>query len=142
MESIVMDEMFIGRKASRTQLVTEREVLIFAGVTGDLNPVHINPDFAEKSIFKKQIAHGMYSVSLISAVLGCELPGAGTIYLGQEINFLAPVYLGDVITAEVEVLEMNIEKNRLKLKTTCTNQENKIVAEGVATVKPPKVKAL
>lgn len=131
-------EIHIGDKASFQKTITETDVYLYAGITGDLNPAHINQEIAEKSIFKERIAHGMLTAGLISTILGMYLPGPGTIYLGQELKFLAPVKFGDTIKAEAEVLEKNEERNRVKLKTTCTNQEGVVVLEGVATVMPPK----
>lgn len=131
-------EINIGDKASFEKTITETDVYLYAGITGDLNPAHINQISAEKSMFKGRIAHGMLTAGLISAVLGMYLPGPGTIYLGQELKFLAPVRFGDTIKAEVEVIEKNEERNRVKLKTTCTNQDGVIVLDGIATVMPPK----
>ena len=113
---------------------------IYAGITGDLNPAHINQVEAEKTMFKGRIAHGMLTAGLISAVLGMQLPGPGTIYLAQELKFLAPVKIGDTVKAQVEVIEIIEEKKRVKLRTTCTNQEGTLVLDGVATVMPPKGK--
>ena len=113
---------------------------LYAGITGDLNPAHINQVEAEKTMFKGRIAHGMLTAGLISAVLGMHLPGPGTIYLAQELKFLAPVRIGDTVKAQVEVIEIIEEKKRVKLKTTCTNQEGTLVLDGVATVMPPKGK--
>jgi 3-hydroxybutyryl-CoA dehydratase len=107
-------------------------------VTGDLNPAHINEEYAKKTFFKTRIAHGMLSAGFISAVIGTRLPGPGTIYLKQELNFLAPVKIGDTITARIEVAELWPEKNRVRLKTTCTNQEGKVVVDGQAMVMAPK----
>ena len=132
-----ISEIKIGDKASFQKTITEADVYMYAGVTGDLNPAHINQVVAKKSMFKDRIAHGMLSAGLISAVLGMQLPGPGTIYLGQELKFTAPVYFGDTISAEVEVIESVQEKNRIRLSTTCTNQDGKIVIKGVATVMPP-----
>lgn len=131
-------ELNIGDKANFEKTITETDVYLYAGITGDLNPAHINQPAAEKSMFKGRIAHGMLTAGLISTVLGMYLPGPGTIYLGQELKFLAPVRFGDTIKAEAEVLEKNEERNRIKLKTTCTNQEGVVVLEGIATVMPPK----
>jgi 3-hydroxybutyryl-CoA dehydratase len=133
-----IDEIKLGDKASFEKTVTETDVYLFAGVTGDLNPAHINQVESEKTMFKGRIAHGMLSAGFISAVLGMQLPGPGTIYLGQELKFLAPVRIGDTIKAEVEVIEVIPEKNRIKLRTTCYNQEGKAVVDGVATTMPPK----
>lgn len=135
-----IDQLKIGDTASFEKTITETDVYLYAGITGDLNPAHINEKEAEKTMFKGRIAHGMLTAGLISAVLGMHLPGPGTIYLGQELKFLAPVRIGDTIKAQVEVIEMNIEKNRIQLKTTCINQDGTIVLDGVATVMPPKRK--
>jgi len=124
----------VGDKASFSKTISEADVSGFAGITGDFNPVHVNQVFAEKSQFKKRIAHGMLSASLISTVLGTRLPGANTIYLSQEVKFTAPVYLGDTLTAEVEVTEKNDKKKILTLKTTVVNQEGKTVVDGQAKV--------
>jgi 3-hydroxybutyryl-CoA dehydratase len=124
----------IGDKASVAKTVSEYDVYTFAGLSGDYNPVHINAEFAKKSIFKERIAHGMLSASLISAVLGTALPGANTVYLAQELQFKAPVKIGDTITAEVEVLEKYDNKKQLLLRTIYTNQAGKIVLDGRATV--------
>jgi 3-hydroxybutyryl-CoA dehydratase len=119
-------------------MVTEDDIELFAKATGDFNPVHLDQAYAEKTIFKGRIAHGLLSVGILSTILGNILPGHGTIYLSQEVKFLAPVKIGDTITARVEVLELIPEKNRAKFKTTCINQEGKIVVDGTAWAMPPK----
>lgn len=124
----------VGDKASMAKTVSEYDVYSFAGLSGDFNPVHINAEFAEKSMFKGRIAHGMLSAAFISAVLGTALPGANTIYLAQELAFKAPVKIGDTVTATVEVIEKIEAKNRLILKTTVTNQAGTVVTDGKATV--------
>ena len=111
---------------------------LYAGITGDLNPAHINQVEAETTMFQGRIAHGMLTAGLVSAVLGMQLPGPGSIYLGQELKFLAPVRMGDTIKAEVEVIEKIEEKNRIKLNTICTNQNGIEVLKGIATIMPPK----
>ena len=125
----------VGDKASDSRKVTEEVVCAFAEATGDFNPVHIDAEFAKTSLFKERVAHGMLGAGLISAVLGTKLPGPNTIYLAQEMKFLAPVKLGDTITAEVEVLEKIDKPKILKLKTTVRNQSGTTVLEGIATVK-------
>ena len=140
MRGKTIEELNIGDTASFQKTITEADVYLYAGITGDLNPAHINQVEAEKSMFKGRIAHGMLSAGLISAVLGMYLPGPGTIYLGQELKFLAPVKIGDTVKAEAEVIEINSEKKRVKLKTICTNQEGTVVIDGVATVMPPRAK--
>lgn len=131
-------ELKIGDKDYVMKTITEADVYLYAGITGDFNPAHINQVEAEKSMFKGRIAHGMLTAGLISAVLGTKLPGPGTIYLGQELKFTKPVRFGDTIKAEAEVIEIVSEKNRLKLKTTCTNQNGEVVLDGIATVLAPK----
>ena len=124
----------IGDQASMSKTVTEYDIYTFAGLTGDFNPVHVNAESAKNSIFKERIAHGMLSAGFISTVLGTTLPGAGTIYLSQELAFKAPVKIGDTVTAVVEVTEKIAAKNRLLLKTTVTNQEGTLVIDGKAMV--------
>lgn len=138
MKGLTINEIKIGDKASFQKTITETDVYLYAGITGDLNPAHVNQVEAEKSMFKGRIAHGMLTAGLISAVLGMQLPGPGAIYLGQELKFLAPVRIGDTIKAEVEVIERIEEKNRIKLSTVCTNQDGVEVLKGVATIMPPK----
>ena len=131
-------ELKIGESAQISKTITESDIELFARATGDFNPVHMDPAYAEKTSFKGRIAHGLLSVGLLSTVLGNTLPGHGTIYLSQEVKFLAPVRIGDTITAKVEVTELIPEKNRAKFRTTCTNQDGKEVVEGIAWGMPPK----
>ena len=138
MKGITINEMKIGDSASFTKTVSETDVYLFAGISGDFNPAHVNQPEAEKGMFGKRIAHGMLSAGFISAVLGTLLPGPGTIYMGQELRFTKPVAIGDTITATATVAEMIIEKNRVILDTVCTNQNGEIVIKGKATVMPPK----
>ena len=138
MKGLTIAEINLGDMASFQKTITETDVYLYAGITGDNNPAHINELVAADSRFKGRIAHGMLVSGLISAVLGVQLPGPGTIYLGQELKFTAPVKFGDTIKAEAEVVEKRAEKNILKLKTTCTNQDGTVVIEGMATVMPPK----
>ena len=130
-------ELKVGDSAQISKTITETDINDFARVTGDFNPVHLDQAYAEKTIFKGRIAHGVLSVGLLSNVLGNTLPGYGTIYLSQEVKFLAPVRIGDTITAKVEVLELIADKNRVKFRTICTNQDGKVVADGVAWAMPP-----
>jgi 3-hydroxybutyryl-CoA dehydratase len=133
-----IQELKTGDSAEISRTVTEKDIKDFAGVTGDFNPVHLDQAYAEKTMFKGRIAHGLFSVGLLSTILGNILPGHGTIYLSQEIKFLSPVRIGDILTARVEVIELIPEKNRAKFKTTCNNQDGKLVADGMAWVMPPK----
>jgi 3-hydroxybutyryl-CoA dehydratase len=131
-------ELKIGDSAQISKTITESDIELFAKATGDFNPVHLDQAYAEKTMFKGRIAHGLLSVGLLSTVLGNILPGHGTIYLSQEVKFLAPVRIGDIITAQVEVLELIPEKNRAKFRTTCINQDGKLVVDGIAWAMPPK----
>jgi len=137
-KGLTIKEIKIGDKASFQKTITETDVYLYAGITGDLNPAHINQVESEKTMFQGRIAHGMLTAGLVSAVLGMQLPGPGSIYLGQELKFTAPVRIGDTIKAEVEVIEKNEDKNRIKLSTTCTNQDGVEVLKGIATIMPPK----
>ncbi len=133
-----INELKLGDSAEITRLITEELVNDFARVIGDFNPVHTDQAYAEKTIFKGKIAHGALSIGFLSTVLGNILPGHGTIYLSHEIKFLAPVRIGDTIVAKVEVIELNIERNRVKFRTTCTNQNGQVVVDGAAWAMPPK----
>ncbi|MHB1043451.1 MAG: MaoC family dehydratase [Eubacteriales bacterium] len=128
----------VGDKARYSKIITESDVYLFAELTGDYNPVHINPEYAGKSIFGRPVAHGMITGGLISSVIGMKLPGPGAVYLSQVLKFRSPVFLGDTITAEVEVIEKVEGKNKVRLRTTCFNQEGKTVVEGEALVMPRK----
>ncbi|MQY81579.1 MAG: enoyl-CoA hydratase [Dehalococcoidia bacterium] len=119
-----------------SQQIAERDVIRFAELTGDINPIHMDKFYAEQTIFGERIAHGMLIASLISAVLGMKLPGPGNIYISQSLKFRAPVKFGDVIEAEVEVIEKIPERNRIRLRTTCRNQDDTVVLEGEAVVIP------
>jgi 3-hydroxybutyryl-CoA dehydratase len=131
-------EMKIGDTASMAKTVTEYDIYQFAGVTGDFNPIHINKEYASGTFFKGRIAHGMLSAGFISAVVGTKLPGTGCIYVSQTVNFRAPVRIGDTITTTAEVVELMVEKNRVRLKTTCTNQDGTLVVDGEALMLAPK----
>jgi 3-hydroxybutyryl-CoA dehydratase len=131
-----IDQLNIGDKASLTKQITESDVLRFAEVTGDRNPIHLDQEYASKTRFKERIAHGMLTASLISAVISTRLLGPGNIYVSQSLEFKAPVKLGDVIQAEVELIEKIPEKNRVRLKTTCRNQNGTVVIDGEAIALP------
>lgn len=131
------DQIHIGDSAEFSKTFSEADIYLYAGISGDFNPAHINEAFARKTYFKTRIAHGMLSAGLISAVIGTQLPGPGSIYMQQTLSFLAPVYMGDTITAHVEVME-KIDKKKVRLKTTCLNQDTIIVLEGEALVSPPR----
>ncbi len=133
-----IDRLSVGDAAEFCKTVSERDISLYAGVTGDFNPAHIDAVYAAGTFFKKRIAHGMLSAGFISAVIGTRLPGTGTIYLKQELRFLAPVYVGDTITARVVVTAITLDKNKATLKTTCSNQDGTVVIDGEAIVSPPK----
>ena len=131
-----ISQLNIGEKASLVKQVTESDVLRFAEITGDKNPIHIDVEYASQTRFKERIAHGLLVASLISAVIGTRLPGIGCIYVSQSLEFKAPVKLGDVIEAEVEIIEKIPEKNRVHLRTVCYNQDGTVVIDGEAVVLP------
>ena len=124
----------VGDSAEITRTIEQADIDAFADVTGDHNPVHVDEEFAKTTRFRRRIAHGMLTASLISAVLANHLPGEGSVYLGQTLQFLAPVFPGDEITARVTVLEIREDKPILKLETVCVNQREETVLRGEATV--------
>ncbi len=129
-----MPKLTIGQKAALTKTFTDADVAAFAEASGDKNPVHLDEAFAQTTRFGQRIAHGMLVAGLISAVLGTELPGPGSIYLSQELAFKRPVHLGDTITAEVEIIEAREDKHIYTLSTLCRNQKGKLVIAGKAVV--------
>ena len=133
-----ISELNVGENAEFTKTIAESDIYLFAGVTGDLNPAHINEEYAQSTFFKGRIAHGMLLAGFISTVIGCQLPGPGSIYIGQDLKFRAPARIGDTVTAKAVVTEIIEEKNRVILETTCTNQEGVLLLDGHATVSPPK----
>ena len=127
----------VGQSASFTKTITESDVYTFAGLSGDLNPAHINEEYAKGTRFGGRIAHGMLSAGLISAVIGMQLPGPGIIYMGQTLKFLSPVRIGDTVTATVKVTSIDEQRRRAVLETTCTNQEGTLLISGEAKVLLP-----
>jgi 3-hydroxybutyryl-CoA dehydratase len=134
----IIEQLQVGDVAEFGKTISESDIYLYAGITGDFNPAHVNESYAERTFFKTRIAHGMLSAGLISAVLANQLPGPGTIYLKQDLRFLAPVHIGDTITARVEIIELIHDKNRVRLKTVCSNQKGVHVLEGEALVSAPK----
>ncbi len=132
------DQLTIGDSDRFSKTVTDTDIYLFAGVTGDFNPAHIDEAYAQGTFFKTRIAHGMLSAGFISAVIGTRLPGPGTVYMRQTLDFLAPVRIGDTVTATVEVIEKMEDRKRVRLKTTCVNQEGTRVLDGEALVSPPR----
>ncbi len=127
----------VGDSAEFTKVFSEEDVYLFAGITGDRNPMHTSKEFAAKTRFRQRIAHGLLAAGAISAALGIKLPGPGCLYLSQTLEFKAPVFLGDEITARVEIVEVISEK-RLRLRTQCFNQDKVLVIDGEAIMVPPR----
>lgn len=123
------DELRVGQYASFSKTVSETDVTLFAGMTGDFNPLHVDAIAAAASPFKERIAHGMLSASLLCTVYGMYLPGPGAIHLEQQLRFRMPVRIGDTVTAHAEVIEL-CEKHRVRLRTWCTRQDDEIVIDG------------
>jgi len=136
MQGLFLEDLKLGQRDSVTKSVSARDIELFATVTGDNNPVHLDEAYAATSRFKTRIAHGMLGAGFISAVIGTKLPGPGTIYLGQTLKFMAPVKIGDVVRATVEVAEIDVAKKRVKLKTTA-HAGDTLVIDGEATVMVP-----
>jgi len=140
MIGLSIDAIQVGDHAELSRRVSEGDIAEFVDAVGDYNPVHSDPQYAAGTVFKEPIAPGIWTAGLISAVIGTRLPGPGAIYLSQSLKFLKPVMFGDVVTARVEVLETNREKNRMRLRTVCTNQRGEEVLTGEALVMPPKTR--
>jgi 3-hydroxybutyryl-CoA dehydratase len=138
MKGKTIAEIAMGDIAEFAKTVSEGDIYQYAGISGDFNPVHVNEAYAGKTFFKGRIAHGMLSAGFISNVLGNQLPGPGSVYIRQELNFLAPVRIGDTITARITVIGIDVEKNRVTLKTECINQDGITVIDGQAVLSPPK----
>lgn len=124
----------VGASASRTKTIDDEVVRTFAELTGDTNPVHLDDDYAARSRFGRRIAHGMIAAGVVSATLANDLPGPGTVYLGQTLKFKAPVYIDDTVTVTVEVVSVREDKPIATLSTVCTNQDGEVVLEGEAVV--------
>ena len=128
---------YLGKTAHFSKTLSETDLYLYAGITGDLNPVHVDEEYAKKTKFKRRIAHGLLTASYICMPLGMYLPGPGTIQISQFLEFLKPVYIGDTITVNLEVTEI-LEKGRIKIRTLLKNQDSEIVLDGFAIVLPPK----
>ena len=131
-------EIRVGDKASMIREIDDADVRAFAKITRDTNPIHLNDQYAQRSIFKRRVVHGLFSAAIIGAVLGTQLPGPGSIYLSQTLRFMAATCIGDTITATVEVTEKITEKRWVKLRTSCTNQQGKQVIDGEALMLIPQ----
>jgi 3-hydroxybutyryl-CoA dehydratase len=131
----------VGQKAFFSKKITEADVKMFAEISGDKNPLHLDPDYARQTRFGARIAHGALTAGLISAAIGMKLPGTGTVYLSQNTKFVKPVYLDDVITANIEITAIRPDKGIITLKTDCVNQRGERVIEGEAVVFHESAKA-
>ncbi len=134
-QSANKNKLSIGDSASVTKTFTRDDVLHFAGISGDANPIHIDENYAKNHMFGKCVVHGMLVASLFSGLLGQQLPGEGSVYLGQSLNFRAPVFIGDAVTASVEITGIRADKPIISLKTICKNQDGATVIEGEAVIK-------
>lgn len=136
LKSFTIDQLHIGLSASSSHVITDEKIRLFADVTGDYNPIHLEAEFAEKTRFGKRIAHGMLVSSFISALFAMKLPGQGCIYLLQSLSFKKPVYINDTVVATVEVIAVDIPRKRVQFKTYCT-VNNEMVIDGEAEIYIP-----
>jgi len=136
-ENIPFDQLVIGQTASHTHTVTEEDILLFARVSGDINPIHLDEAYARTTQFGGRIAHGMLTGALISAGLALNLPGPGSVYLGQSLRFRAPVRIGDTLTVHMELTDKNDKRKMVTLNCVVTNQEGVRVCTGEATALAP-----
>jgi acyl dehydratase len=133
---IPLADIEIGMNISYSQTITDSDIKAFAGISGDRNPVHLDEEYAENSRYKKRIAHGLMTASYFSALFGTKIPGEGCVYVSQSLNFKRPVYLGDTVTATVEVINIDLVKKRVFFRTTC-KVKNKVVTDGEAELFVP-----
>jgi acyl dehydratase len=137
-----ISELTTGERAEVTRVVEEDDIAAFVDAVGDHNPVHADPGYAATTPFKVPIAPGIFTAGLISAVIGTQLPGPGAIYLSQSLKFVKPVKAGDVITARAEIVEMLVERNRIRLQTVCVNQRGEEVLSGEAWIMPSRTRVV
>ncbi|MGJ0319631.1 MaoC family dehydratase [Aliarcobacter cryaerophilus] len=133
---IPLEEIEIGMNVSYSQTITDADIKAFSGISGDRNPVHLDEQYAEKSRYKKRIAHGLMTASYFSALFGTKIPGEGCVYVSQSLNFKRPVYIGDTVVATVEVISVDLAKKRVFFRTTC-KVKNKVVTDGEAELFVP-----
>ena len=133
---IPLEEIKIGMNVSYSQTITDADVKAFSGISGDRNPIHLDEQYAEKSRYKKRIAHGLMTASYFSALFGTKIPGEGCVYVSQSLNFKRPVYIGDTVVATVEVISVDLAKKRVFFRTTC-KVKNKVVTDGEAELFVP-----
>ena len=136
-QGLTIKELTVGQSYEKSFVITAELIERFADVTGDHNPIHLDEDYAGRSIFKRRVAQGMLQAGLLSGILGCHFPGVGTIYLSQTLKFIKPVFIKDQITLRLKVLEIINEKNQVRLETLFTNQKGEVVITGEALVMPP-----
>lgn len=134
-----LDMLEVGMSASYSQTITDYDIRAFAGLSGDRNPVHLDDNYAAESRFKQRIAHGMISSSFFSALFGTKLPGEGCVYVSQELNFRRPVYIGDTVTAVVEITAIDTEKRKVYFDTYCKVKKSKVIT-GTAVIYMPEKK--
>ena len=142
MRSLTISELTVGDAVDFSKTVTETDIAMFAAISGDFNPVHMDAEFAKTTPFGARVAHGPLTLALCAGILGMQLPGVGTVAVTNHIDYRRPVYIGDTITSRVEVSELDHDRNRATMALTWTNQSGELVAEGHAVVKPPKVAVL
>ena len=135
---MTIDQFSLEQVFEKTETITEEMIENFARATGDSNPIHLDETYAKGTIFKTRVAHGMLLAGVLSGILGMEFPGIGTIYMSQTLKFTKPVFIGDTITFHLNVLEINTEKNRLRIETVCNKSGGDMVLKGEALVMPPK----
>ena len=138
MNSLPLSELSIGDAAESRKTISETDVYLFAGVSGDFNPLHVDAEYAKTTPFGARVAHGPLTFSLCAGLLGTELPGLGTVAVSNQVEYLAPVYIGDTIAVRVEVAALDPDRNRATMAVTWTNQDGTKVATGSMVVKPPK----
>lgn len=130
------EDLKVGQSAVYSKTITDADIVLFAGVTGDTNPIHLDADYASKTVFKTRIAHGMLSAGMISTVLGTRLPGPGCVYMTQNLKFKAPVRIGETVVAKVEITDLQPEKKRVLVRTTCSVGDT-VVIDGDAMLMVP-----
>ncbi|WP_148714172.1 MaoC family dehydratase [Chitinolyticbacter meiyuanensis] len=135
--SYAFEDLSVGLTAEYRKTLTETDVVLFAGLTGDNNPMHIDAEFAAETRFGERVVHGMLTASMLSSVIGMKLPGPGCIYMSQSLRFLKPVHIGETVTATAEVIELLPEKQRVRLKTTCSVRGEPVL-DGEALIWVPK----
>ncbi len=138
MNRLTINDLKVGDQAEIRKIFTEKDVLTFADVSEDHNPAHVDKDYAESSMFGRQIVHGMLVGALFSAIFGVQMPGLGSIYTKQSLKFTKPVFFGDEITAKVTVKELNLERNRVTFDCIAMNEKEEVVIIGEAEIMPPK----